>query len=69
MLLGLLNVKSWPMDSVKELPREWTRKVPPHFKKIKQEVRTKSKPVEMRRKPPQQQGSKRQQPQRQQNQS
>ena len=35
MLLGLLQVSQWPMDSVNALPREWTRKVLPNFKKLK----------------------------------
>jgi hypothetical protein len=35
MLLGLLNVSSWPIDNVNSFPREWTRRVQPQFKKLK----------------------------------
>ena len=35
MLLGLLQVFSWPVDTVNAFPREWTRKVLPNFKKLK----------------------------------
>jgi PPR repeat len=35
MLVGLLQVFSWPVDTVNAFPREWTRKVLPNFKKLK----------------------------------
>lgn len=39
MLLSLLTVNSWPIESVNALPREWIRRVQPKFKKIKVENR------------------------------